>query len=599
MADETQTEQAEPLVWMGGEVKALGNGRVGGYLVWFGSAEQADTTGEYFDAKTDFGPLGQTSIFYQHGFDPTIGRKSLGVGTLTADEVGIWIDGQIALHDRYTRAVYKLVEAGKLGWSSGTVPHLIERVPMGKAVYLSRWLLGTDASLTPTPAEPRNTALPLKAWLEGTNLEALAEAGGESAPDAGEAPETATKSTPTEKATTMEVEVHQMDENEVRAVATAAVKAFMEMQAAERDITPVIGRVTSGGDEADRAAKGNPFKSFGEYLIAVKNAAYGSVDQRLLPLKAILGANEGIGSEGGFLVGTEQVAGLEKKVFDSGVFANRVQRRTLMAGTNSADFYGVDEDSRATSSRFGGIRGYRVAEAGTITASQPKFYKYTLKPAKYAVFAYATDEVLQDTALIEQEIMQSAPLELAFMLDDDIYNGLGAGYALGVLNSACLVSIDKETGQAAKTVVPQNLNKMFARRWVRGSYAWYINQDVWPQLWQMTQVVGVGGLPVYLPPTGLSGSPYSTLYGLPVIETEFNATLGTVGDIMLGDFSQYKVADKGGVQSASSIHVQFVTDQTCYRLTARYDGHTTWKNALTPYKGSNTVSPFIALATRA
>jgi HK97 family phage major capsid protein len=103
-----------------------------------------------------------------------------------------------------------------------------------------------------------------------------------------------------------------------------------------------------------------------------------------------------------------------------------------------------------------------------------------------------------------------------------------------------------------------------------------------------------------MPPGGLSSAPYATLLGAPVIETEFNATLGDQGDILLADMSQYKLAQAGTVQSASSIHVQFLTDQTAYRFTARYDGQATWRNALTPYKGtSNTISPFVALAERA
>ena len=79
-----------------------------------------------------------------------------------------------------------------------------------------------------------------------------------------------------------------------------------------------------------------------------------------------------------------------------------------------------------------------------------------------------------------------------------------------------------------------------------------------------------------MPPNGLSGQPYGTLYGRPVIPTEFNATLGTVGDIVLADFSQYKLANMGAVQTASSMHVQFLTDQMVWRFTVEYDGQATW-----------------------
>ena len=51
----------------------------------------------------------------------------------------------------------------------------------------------------------------------------------------------------------------------------------------------------------------------------------------------------------------------------------------------------------------------------------------------------------------------------------------------------------------------------------RGNAAWYVHQDTLPQLQTMAQVVGVGGVPVYLPASGAAGAPYSTLMGRPVI----------------------------------------------------------------------------------
>jgi len=110
--------------------------------------------------------------------------------------------------------------------------------------------------------------------------------------------------------------------------------------------------------------------------------------------------------------------------------------------------------------------------------------------------------------------------------------------------------------------------------------------------------VGTGGVPVYLPANGLSSSPYGTLFGRPVVPVEYAATLGTVGDVILADFSEYFLADKGGVQSASSIHVQFLTDQSVFRFIYRVDGQPAWSAALTPANGTNTLSPFVAVATR-
>jgi HK97 family phage major capsid protein len=142
---------------------------------------------------------------------------------------------------------------------------------------------------------------------------------------------------------------------------------------------------------------------------------------------------------------------------------------------------------------------------------------------------------------------------------------------------------------------------MYARMWARSlpRSEWYINQDCWPQLFQLQHTIGTGGVPVFLPPGGISGAPYGTLLGRPVMPIEQCETLGTVGDIILADFSQYLMIEKGGIDAASSIHVQFLTNQTVFRFVLRTDGQPKRNTALTPFKGTATQSSFVTLATRA
>jgi HK97 family phage major capsid protein len=346
-------------------------------------------------------------------------------------------------------------------------------------------------------------------------------------------------------------------------------------------------------------SKPEGFKSLGEQLVAIKNASLGyGYDRRLDSTKAILGGNESVPSEGGFLVATAEDSGLDKKVWETGVFANRAELRTLPAGSNSANFYGLSENSRANGSRYGGVTGYRMAEGATITQSTVQnFYQYTLKPKKYGAVAYLTDEVLNDARLLEQELSSAIVNELAFMVDDDMLNGLGVAGAHGVLNHASLVTVTKENGQGADTIVYQNLLKMWVRRYPRGRYTWFINQQCEPQLDQLYMAVGTAGIPANF--VTLDAQGVTRIKGAPVVVTEFNSGLGDLGDILLADWSQYKLATIGGVQAASSMHVQFLTDQMCYRFTRRVDGLPTWQSVLTPYKGTaNTMSPFITLEAR-
>jgi HK97 family phage major capsid protein len=165
-----ETKESETLVNFGSEVKAIGDGKVAGYLVRFTTEQDPDLTGDFFTKSTDFGDVSATPVLYHHGLDKTVGIRPFGKGQLKMDEVGIWIDAQLELADKYQQAVYKLVEQGKLGWSSGTASHLVRREETGKAWHVLSWPLGLDASLTPTPAEPRNDVVPLKS-IEIKSLE--------------------------------------------------------------------------------------------------------------------------------------------------------------------------------------------------------------------------------------------------------------------------------------------------------------------------------------------------------------------------------------------------------------------------------------------
>jgi hypothetical protein len=154
----------ETLIAYGGEVKALGDGKIGGYLVRFTTEDEPDLEGEYFTADTDFGDADSAPVHYQHGMDAKIGKRKLGKATHKIDDFGVWAEAQLNLRDEYENFIYAMAEKGKMGWSSGTASHLVERQITAKATWIKSWPLGLDDTLTPVPAEPRNEAIPLKSW---------------------------------------------------------------------------------------------------------------------------------------------------------------------------------------------------------------------------------------------------------------------------------------------------------------------------------------------------------------------------------------------------------------------------------------------------
>ena len=340
------------------------------------------------------------------------------------------------------------------------------------------------------------------------------------------------------------------------------------------------------------------FKSFGEHLLAVRNAGMGQ--EHDVRLKAPSGMSENVDADGGFLVPAEFRAELLKKTYDAAQVAGRCRR--IPMATNQIGIPYIAESSRADGCRSGAIRAYWLAEAASKTASQPKFGKINLKLDKLAAFVYATDELLSDSVItMDALINELVSEEFAFVIDDAIIEGTGAGMPLGILVAPCLVTVPAEGGQLPDTIWSQNIVNMWARLYARGrgNAVWYINQDIEPQLQQMTLGAGASPLVCYMPPGGLSGAPYATLMGRPVIAIEQCSTLGDLGDIILADMTQYLIGQKtAGIESAVSIHYRFIYDETTFRFVMRIDGQPWWATALTPFKGTATQSPFVTLAAR-
>ncbi len=371
-------------------------------------------------------------------------------------------------------------------------------------------------------------------------------------------------------------------------------ETISEMAEMLEDSAPVEEPV----NKTDAPASGNKgkFANFGEQLRAVYNAAQPNrpiIDERLM--NSASGANESVPSDGGFLVQTDFASELLKHAFETGILAPKCKKIPISTGANGLKINALDDSSRANGARWGGIQTYWENEADELVSSKPKFRTMDLSLKKLTGLCYATDELLQDAAALQSVITQGFAEEFGFKIDDTILNGTGSGQPLGILNSSALVTVAKETNQTEKITV-ENLIKMWSRCWgrSRANAVWYINQELEPYLYTLQ----VGDKPVYIPAGGLSEKPYGTLFGRPVVPIEQCSAAGTVGDIILGDLSQYLLIDKGGINAASSIHVRFLYDESVFRFIYRVDGQPIWNKPITPYKGSSTLSPFVALAAR-
>lgn len=583
-AEEIAIEQDKTFITYGDTVKALPDNKVGGYLVRFTSPDDLDLTGDYFTKETDLGEPVKLPVIYHHGMDEILKNRRIGTATTRLDEVGLWVEAQLTMRDEYEKMVYQLAQEGKLGWSSGAASHVVDKEPSGKGMLIKQWYIA-EASLTPSPAEFRNSVIPLKSYISDNTATQSTEGEAEGEKPQSEAGTDKAESTlpiPEEGKEQKKMDITpELLQQTVKQAAEDAVKAYRESE-------PPVNVKAEANLTVTKAEGDQPWRTRGEFFMAVKDAALrpNATDQRLLATKAATGMNEAIPSQGGFLVPPDIASGVIDTMYKPGSLLGLMQVENI--SSNRMIYNVVAETSRATGSRYGGITGYWLAEADTKTASKPAFRQLDIVLNKVAAVCVATDELLQDAVALESWLGNAVPNELRFLVEDSIINGDGIGKPLGILtNTDALTSA---TRTDASEIDPLDIGRMWAGRVPGLDYVWTANQGTFPQLLNMT----IGQMPVFLPGGNVAGGVYSTLLGKPLVETEYNPALGTAGDLLLFAPSAYKLIQKGGIESAMSIHVAFTSDQTYFRWVYRIGGAPVYNHQITGFD-SGTYSPYVVL----
>lgn len=343
------------------------------------------------------------------------------------------------------------------------------------------------------------------------------------------------------------------------------------------------------------------YASFGAFVQEVHAAIAGedkhSAYQRIVNATTTYG-NEGTGGDGGFLVPPDFRAAIWKKVTGEDSLFSRVQE--FVTGGNGLTFPKDESTPWDTSS---GVQAYWGGEGDVKTPSKPVFTMQNLRLNKLFCLVPVSDELLEDAPGLESYLRVKAPEKMQARLNTALVRGNGVGKPLGFLNAASLITVSKELSQDADTVVFMNILKLWSRLAAssRRNAVWIINQDIEPQLMSLAfPSVNGNVVPLYIPGGNIAGSPYSTLFGRPVIPVEAASTLGDKGDISLVDWSQYMGLTKGnGIQTDVSMHIYFDQDLTAFRFVFRVAGTPLWGSVITPENGTMTRSWAVTLEDRA
>ena len=131
-----------------------GQGWIEGLGIPFGGPFNGrDLDREFFSQHTEFAFdwFTERPLLYHHGLDNDAGIAVVGrVKTWeTKADLGVWTKAQLDAQNEYFEAIKKLIEEGKLFFSSGAMRHLV-RVN-SKTGEVMRWPW-VELSLTPTPS---------------------------------------------------------------------------------------------------------------------------------------------------------------------------------------------------------------------------------------------------------------------------------------------------------------------------------------------------------------------------------------------------------------------------------------------------------------
>ena len=303
---------------------------------------------------------------------------------------------------------------------------------------------------------------------------------------------------------------------------------------------------------------------------------------------------EGVPSDGGFFVPTQFSRELFDKGLEGSVFASKVRIEPMTSDEKKISSF--DAQSSASGTLFGGLLPAWEGEASTLTESTPKMRQIFLRAKKLILYSTASNELVADGTSFEEQLGQIFVKAMAWTLDEKCIRGTGVGMPLGLLNSDSLITVAKEVGQAANTIVYENAVSMYSRiapSLINETF-WFASPTAIPQLLTMSLTIGTGGSAIQVLKEE-SGA--FSLLGRPLFTTEKCSALGTVGDIILAAPREYVLGMRSEVAVEKSMHVGFANDTSAYRGKLRADGMPSWDSVFTPSRG-DTLSWAVTLAAR-
>jgi HK97 family phage major capsid protein len=291
---------------------------------------------------------------------------------------------------------------------------------------------------------------------------------------------------------------------------------------------------------------------------------------------------------GGYLIPELFMPGMKMIAAEPGIIRPRAS--VIPAGSPPDAKINIPVLNQGTNGEFGGVSVSWIAEAGTKAETTAVIAEMELEPKEVAASMVVTDKLLRNAPEVSgifEGLLRGALTraeEVAFI------SGTGVGTPMGIISAACTITATRTSASSISfTDVSGMMGKLLATSW--GNAVWIANVSTLPKLLALADAVGNS---IFIQGDVTKAIP-STLYGMPVIFTGLNSTLGTKGDLMLVDCAYYLIKDGAGPFVAASPHVHWTTNKTVIKIFSNVDGDSWVSAPLTLADGTTKVSPFVVL----
>ena len=354
------------------------------------------------------------------------------------------------------------------------------------------------------------------------------------------------------------------------------------------------------------------FTTDNEFLLSVMNAyTRGVVEPRLEKVMNAVGSDEyskGNWKSGGVLIPDGFLNRMLRLTPDDDQLLGRMT--SIPMEVPSVEIPSA-VDKNHTESFTGGTRVYRTSETRTVDKTKDQFEMVQMRATEIVGEAAATKELLRYSPISIPALINSS-MELAFRYkrQDEIILGDGQGKYLGFLNGSngALVSVGRTAGQLDTSILTGlNILVMRKRVWDYQNAVWVFNYDLFDVVSQLhiESPNAAGLIKLYAP---AMGDVPETLLGRPIVWSDFMPGIYTGNGT---DVAHYGTADNthyaacvnmtqylhGSLytEKNQSVHVRFSEREEVFQFVASDDARPWWLTPLTPKRGANTRSPFVAL----